>query len=93
LEYFTDGVKFSLQSALGRVETVIDKLTIEDRPTSKEKDVLQLFQERKEMTSSDLVKDLNISRQQAHNLLKSLVEKGFLGKKGKTKASYYFISS
>ena len=32
LEYFTDGVKFSLQSALGRIETGLTQLTFDMRP-------------------------------------------------------------
>lgn len=91
LEYFSDGVKYSLQSALGRAKQAIDKLGVEARPTAREKEVLKLFEEMKEMTSADIAKNLNVSRQQAHNLLSSLVEKGFLGAKGMTKSRFYFL--
>lgn len=91
LEYFSDGVKFSLQSALGRVKGGLENISVAARPTVKEKAALQLFEETKEMTSADLAKRLKISRQQAHNLLSGLVEKDFIVKKGKTKSAYYFV--
>jgi Fic family protein len=93
LEYFSDGVRYSLQSALGRIRGEIEKLGIEERPTPRERAVLELLKERKEITSSDLTADLSISRQQAYNLLSGLVKKGFLGRKGKTKSSYYFLKT
>src|SRR3989338_1496375 len=91
LEYFSDGVNYSLQSALGRVKDALGTVKVVDRPTAKEKAVLNLFQELKEMTSTDLVQKLTISRQQAHNLLSGLLAKGFLVKKGKTKSAYYYL--
>ncbi len=91
LEYFTDGVKYSLQSALGKVETGLTKLTFDMRPTSKEQNVLEIIQKYRELTSQDLTKELHISRQQAFNLLKSLTEKGYIEKKGSTKNSYYIL--
>lgn len=91
LEYFSDGVKYSLQGALVKVRDAVDSLSIEDQPSPREKEVLGFLQKRKEITSTDLAEKLKISRQQAHNLLSSLVEKGFLKKKGKTKASYYCL--
>ncbi len=91
LEYFTDGVKYSLQSALSKLQNGLDNLSINTRPTTKEKEVLELFKARNEMKTSDLAKDLDVSRQQGHNLLNALVEKGFLMKKGSTKASYYVL--
>lgn len=91
LEYFSDGVKYSLQGALARVKNVMETLSIEERPTAREQEVLRLFQVTKEMTSTDLAGKLHISRQQAHNLLISLVEKGLLHKKGQTKSTYYFV--
>ena len=91
LEYFTDGVKYSLQSALGRVEIGLTKLNFNVRPTTKEQEVLEIVQKYRQMTSADLTKELNISRQQASNLLRSLVKKGYLEKKGSTKNSYYLL--
>lgn len=61
------------------------------RPTNREKDVLDLIREYKEITSSDVAKNLNISRQQAFNLLNGLVSKGYLEKHGSTKNSFYII--
>lgn len=91
LEYFSDGVKYSLQSALSKYEQALQTLKIEDRPSNKEKEVLKILQERREATSSDIVTILNITRQQAHSLLSALVDKGLLGKKGSTKSSYYYL--
>ena len=91
LEYFSDGVKYSLKGALARVQEAMFKLKVEERPTPKEKKVLSFIEKQKEITSTDLAKSLKVSRQQAHNLLKALVEKGFLIKKGKTKKSYYYL--
>ena len=91
LEYFTDGVKYSLQSALAKIEEGLKSISFDMRPTKREKDVLELIKKYKEITSSDVAKDLNISRQQAFNLLDSLVSKGYLEKKGSTKNSFYFL--
>ncbi len=91
LEYFTDGVKYSLQSALGKIETGLTKLTFDIRPTPKEQEVLKIVQKYRELTSQDLTKELHISRQQAFNLLKSLTEKGYIEKRGSTKNSFYIL--
>lgn len=91
LEYFSEGVKHSLQGALARVNEALLTLKISDRPTAKEKQVMMLLQQQPEITSAQVAKQLKVSRQQAHNLLSSLVNKGLLEKKGSTKNSYYFI--
>lgn len=91
LEYFTDGVKYSLQSALGRIQEGLNKLNFDVRPSPREQQVLEIARQYKELTSSDLVKELSISRQQAFNLLKSLSEKGYLDKMGSTKNSFYVL--
>jgi len=49
------------------------------------------FQGQKDVTSHALAARFRISRQQAHLLLQSLTEKGFLEKHGKTKGSYYTL--
>lgn len=91
LEYFTDGVKYSLQSALSRIQEGIIKLSLDIRPSPREQQVLEIVRQYKEITSADLVKELKITRQQAFNLLKSLLGKGFLNKKGSTKNSFYIL--
>jgi Fic family protein len=91
LEYYSDGVKYSLQSALFKVKQAIKTLNIEEQPTPKEKEVLKIMDELKQIKSQDVVKKLRVSRQQAFNLLSGLLDKGLIGKKGSTKASYYFI--
>lgn len=91
LEYFTDGVKYSLQSALGRVQEGLAKLSLDIRPSPREGQALEIARRYKEITSADLARELKISRQQAFNLLKSLSEKGFLDKKGTTKDSFYIL--
>lgn len=89
LEYFTDGVKYSLQSSLSKIEEGLKSISFDLRPTKREIEVLDLVREYKEITSSDISKQLNISRQQAFNHLDSLVSKGYLIKEGSTKNSYY----
>lgn len=91
LEYFTDGVKYSLQSSLGKIESGLTKLTFDIRPTPKEQKALEIAGRYREISSSDLTKELQITRQQAFNLLKSLVQKGHLEKRGSTKNSYYVL--
>lgn len=91
LTYFTDGVKYSLQSALSRVDNALKTVSVEDRPTTREQDVLELLREHQQLTSTDVVDKLNISRQQAHKLLTGLVDKGYADKKGETKNSFYVL--
>lgn len=91
LEYFTDGVKFSLESALDRVDSVLRSVAVEQRPTQREYVVLEFLKVHPEVTSYDVVQELAVSRQQAHRLLRGLVEKGFVKKKGTTKSSYYVM--
>jgi len=92
LDYFSDGVKFSLQGALAKYKEAMFTLRIEEQPTPKEQQVLKIIQEKHEVTSQMIVQLLHISRQQAHALLSGLVAKGLLSKKGKTKSSYYYIA-
>lgn len=89
LEYFTKGCKYSLQSALSRVNNALKTLKISERPTNREQDVIEVLQQLEEVTSADISEKLKISRQQAHNLLKGLVKKRLVEKKGNTKSSYY----
>lgn len=91
LEYFTEGVKYSLQSALFKAKQAIRTLNIEEQPTGREKEVLKIIEEYKQIKTQEVVKKLSISRQQAHNLLSSLIDKGLLEKKGSTKSSFYFL--
>ncbi len=91
LEYFSDGVKYSLQSAYARVKNAVKTLAFQDQPTPKEKEVLIYLTEHPEITSTDIAGKLKVSRQQAHALLKSLVEKGLVMKKGITKRSFYAL--
>jgi len=93
LEYFTDGVKFSLQSALGRIETGISQLSFDIRPSPREADALQIIQKYQQISTADLVRELKVTRQQAFNLLKALTEKGYLEKRGTTKDSHYIIKT
>lgn len=91
LLYFSEGVKHSLNSALAHLKEAIKTLPVKNRPTDKESEVLKLLDIHRELVSQDVVQALSISRQQAHNLLSSLVKKGFLKKEGSTKASYYVL--
>lgn len=92
LIYFTEGVKYSLQSALSKIQTGLDRVKIDMRPTPKEKEALEIVKRRRELTSNDLADELEISRQQAFNLLKGLTEKGYVDKFGNTKNSYYRLA-
>lgn len=89
LEYFTEGVKYSLQSALVKVENGLDKLSFDVRPTKKEKEVLQVIQGYKEISSGDLARELEVTRQQAYYLLRSLTEKGYIEQSGAKKGTIY----
>lgn len=91
LEYFTDGVNYSLQSALEKAKKSVQELNIEDRLTTRETEVLEFVQQRGQTTSAMVAAEYEVSRQQAHSLLNSLVEKGFLDKRGSTKSSYYIL--
>ncbi len=93
LEYFTDGVKYSLQSALSRIETGMTELSFDLRPSPRETDALKIIQKYRQISTADLVRELKITRQQAFNLLKALTEKGYIEKKGTTKDSYYVMKS
>jgi Fic family protein len=91
LEYYTDGVKYSLQSALAKFKNAVMTLKFDQKPTPKEREVLEMAQEKPDITSADIVERLKVSRQQAHNLLRALVEKKLLVKKGITKNSFYSL--
>jgi Fic family protein len=97
LEYFLEGISFSLQAAFGRVQELkknrVDDLTGEKRVlvTNREEEVLQLVIQKKAVKMSDIQQLFSVSRQQAHSLLASLVKKGILEKYGSTKMSYYKV--
>jgi len=92
LEYFTDGVKFSMQSALEKAKNSLTTLNIQDRLSEREEEVLKIIQQRGEITSAMIATQLKVSRQQAHNILSALLDKGFIKKEGSTKSSYYKIT-
>lgn len=95
MEYFLEGIGFSLQTAASRVnkirENTVDSVTGEKRVlvTSREEDVIRIVIDKKAIKTSDVVETLAVTRQQAHALLASLVKKGILKKFGITKMSYY----
>jgi Fic family protein len=89
LEYFTDGVHSSLQSVLAKIDNGLTKLSFSMRPSKKELEVIEIIKRDKELSSIDLAAQLGVSRQQAFNLLKSLVEKGLLEQIGEKRATYY----
>jgi len=99
LEYFLEGIATSLQSAIGRIyelrEGKLDEITGEKRVlvSSREEEVLQIIIEKKAIKTSDIEEAFSVSRQQAHSLLASLARKGLVEKFGKTKTSYYKLSS
>ena len=93
-----DGIANSLQAAIARIgelkKTNLDDLTGEKRVlvTSREEEVLEIVLDKKAIKTQDVVEILNVTRQQAHALLASLVRKGLLEKFGKTKTSYYKLA-
>lgn len=91
LEYFTDGVKYSLQGALGKAKNALSTMSVSNQPTPREKDVLEVFKEHLEVNSAMVVKRFGVTRQQAHKLLQSLMERGLVEKRGSTKSSYYVL--
>lgn len=91
LTYFAEGVKHSMNSALFRLKEATKTLNVKNRPTTKEDEVLKIFERQPEIISNDVAEALKVTRQQAHNLLSGLVRKGFLDKKGSTKSSYYIL--
>ncbi|MCR4324458.1 MAG: Fic family protein [Candidatus Curtissbacteria bacterium] len=99
LEYFLEGIGYSLQAALARIEGFrrdsVDEVAGEKRVlvSAREEDVLQIIIDKKAVRTSDIQEVLDVTRQQAHALLASLVKKGLLKKFGKTKTSYYKLIS
>lgn len=99
LEYFLEGIANSLHAANVRIQdllqTKLDEVTGEKRVlvTSREEEVLQIIIEKKAIKTSDIEDAFNVSRQQAHSLLASLVTKGLVEKFGKTKTSYYKLAT
>lgn len=91
LEYFTEGVKYSLKSAFVKIEDGLTRVKFDLRLTKKEIGALSIIKSYKEATSTDLSRELKVTRQQAFNLLQSLIEKGYVLKMGSTKNSYYIV--
>lgn len=95
LEYYLEGISYSLKAALNRVKDLterrIESIKGDKRVlvTHREEDVLQIILELKQIKTSDIVKNLKVSRQQAQSLLHNLVEKGILMRSGVTKSSWY----
>ncbi len=98
LEYFLEGISSSLQAALARIQalkkTNLDEITGEKRVlvTRREEEVLQMVVNKKALKMSDVQESFEVTRQQAHALLASLVRKGLLKKYGSTKTSYYKLT-
>lgn len=95
IEYFLEGISYSLESSLHRIQDLrkdtLENVTGEKRVlvTSREEEVLQIIIQKKAIKTSDIEEALEVTRQQAHSLLASLVKKGLLTKYGITKTSYY----
>ncbi len=89
LEYFTDGVKYSLQSALGKIETGLQRTHFDMRPTPREQEALSHIITLRQVTTAQIAYELKVTRQQASKLLGGLIEKGYVLKFGSTKNSYY----
>lgn len=98
LEYFLEGIAYSLQAAHARIESLkkgeLEEIKGEKRilVTPREEEVLQIVLDKKAIKTTDIGDALSVTRQQAHALLHSLVKKGVLAKFGKTKSSYYRLA-
>ena len=99
IEYFLEGIASSLQAALARIDELkrkhLDTLEGDQRVlvTPREEEVLQIIIDKNAVKTSDIEKAFEVTRQQAHSLLASLVEKGLLEKFGTTKKSYYKLAN
>jgi Fic family protein len=97
LEYFLEGVAYSLQAATARISKLkrsnLEEVTGEKRVlvTPREEEVLQIVIDKKAIRMKDIEESFSVTRQQAHFLLASLVKKRLLVKHGSTKSSYYKI--
>lgn len=95
LEYYLEGIAHSLKAAFERIKDLtgrqLESIKGDKRVlvTPREEDVLQIAMELKKIKTQDVVKHLNVSRQQSQSLLHNLVEKGILERVGITKSSYY----
>ncbi len=95
LEYFLEGIVNSLTASIGKVEELkrrnLDDLEGEKRVlvSRREEEVLQIVVDKKAIRTSDVSEALSVTRQQAHQLIASLVRKKLLEKFGRTKQSYY----
>ena len=98
LEYYLDGIAYSLQAAIARISKLaksdLEEVTGEKRVlvTKREEEVLEIVINKKAVKTQDISSALSVTRQQAHALLASLVHKGILTKFGRTKTSYYKLS-
>jgi Fic family protein len=92
IEYFSSGIKYSLQSAIAKARNALSTLRINQRPSQREQELLKIIPDTGEITSSEAASALGVSRQQAYNLLSALVQKGLLKKLGGTKNSYYRLT-
>lgn len=99
LEYFLEGISYSLTAAIGRIHDATSKKLahIEGNKrvlvSRREEEVLQIILQKGLIKMNDVQQSFQVSRQQAHALLQSLVEKGLLLKHGKTKKSYYELKN
>lgn len=97
VEYFLEGIVYSLQAASGRIEIMrkagVEEVMGEKRVlvTPREEQVLEIVINKKAVKTSDIEGALLVTRQQAHALLASLVGKHILQKHGRTKMSYYTL--
>src|SRR3989344_25424 len=79
LEYFLEGIAYSLQAASGRIELMrkagVEEVMGEKRVlvTPREEQVLEIVINKKAVKTPDIEGALSVTRQQAHSLLASLV--------------------
>lgn len=96
LEYFTEGVKISIQRVKERVlQLSIEKGKRERKGqialTERQMKIIEVIQRNGRITSGDIQKMFNISRQAAHKEIKRLLELEIIEQRGSGKAVFYVL--
>lgn len=61
------------------------------RLSLEEKEILLYLLKNNKITRKEVIEILNIQKTKAHEILSSLVEKGFIQRKGKGRSTYYIL--
>jgi ATP-dependent DNA helicase RecG len=72
----------------GRLRTIADDY---GRLSLEEKEILLYLLKNNKITRKEVIEILNIQKTKAHEILSSLVEKGFIQREGKGRSTYYVL--